>query len=241
MLMELMVGLSEENSLENHSSEAVDVRRFNELETVIERGQQTFVEVGLALAEIRDSRLYREDFATFEEYCNERWGWTASRSRKLISSAEAVAEMQSGKIFPPVANAGQASELAKIKDPEVRAQVWQQVNEMATEVEATVTAKLINQAVALHTQEMPTVEAVAECVEARQKHIEEVKNDPRHVWADLFYEMSKRFASIRQNGGIQAMATHWNSAQQINVLGRMKELQQSLETTINELEGAIQK
>ncbi len=31
--------------------------RLAELETVIERGQQTFIEVGLALTEIRESRL----------------------------------------------------------------------------------------------------------------------------------------------------------------------------------------
>ena len=42
-------------------------------EMVIEMGWSTFVEVGLALARIRDARLYRIEFDTFETYCRERW------------------------------------------------------------------------------------------------------------------------------------------------------------------------
>ena len=37
------------------------------IQQTIEAGRKTFVEVGLALAEIRDARLYRSDFDTFEE------------------------------------------------------------------------------------------------------------------------------------------------------------------------------
>lgn len=37
--------------------------RLEELEATIERGLTTFVEVGLALLEIRDSRLYRAEGA----------------------------------------------------------------------------------------------------------------------------------------------------------------------------------
>lgn len=118
-------------------STTLEKSRLSELETVIERGQQTFIDVGLALAEIRDSRLYREGFATFEDYCKERWGWNASRSRQLIGAAEAVAQMQRVTIvtphdfdtnprihfdnpatWPPPKNEGQARELAKIKRAE---------------------------------------------------------------------------------------------------------------------------
>lgn len=38
---------------------SIDIRRRGELEAAIERGLQTFVEVGNAIREIRDSRLYR--------------------------------------------------------------------------------------------------------------------------------------------------------------------------------------
>jgi hypothetical protein len=57
-------------------------------EAVIARGLTTFIEVGEALGRIRDSRLYRASHGTFDEYCRDRWGWTASRARQLMGAAE---------------------------------------------------------------------------------------------------------------------------------------------------------
>lgn len=48
-------------------SESIQTNRKHELEQVIERGLQTFVEVGNAIREIRDSRLYKDEYGTFEE------------------------------------------------------------------------------------------------------------------------------------------------------------------------------
>ncbi len=58
--------------------------RLLECERVIERGLNTFVEVGAALLEIRDGRLYKNDYSTFEDYCRERWGFTRMRATQLI-------------------------------------------------------------------------------------------------------------------------------------------------------------
>jgi hypothetical protein len=66
-------------------------RSLAELEAVIERGRQTFVEVGLALLEIRARRLFRElGFATFTDYCRQRWDFTPQRAVQLIQAAEVV-------------------------------------------------------------------------------------------------------------------------------------------------------
>jgi hypothetical protein len=59
-------------------------------EATIERGLATFVDVGQALFAIRDGRLYRLDYGTFEDYCRERWGFTGERARLLMRSAEVV-------------------------------------------------------------------------------------------------------------------------------------------------------
>ena len=59
-----------------------------ELEKVIERHKLSFVEVGEALTRIRDERLYRDTHATFEGYCQERWGWGRTRAHRLIEAAE---------------------------------------------------------------------------------------------------------------------------------------------------------
>ncbi|HOC55674.1 MAG TPA: hypothetical protein PKI20_08645 [Verrucomicrobiota bacterium] len=62
-------------------------QRLAELEKTIGRGQKTFVEVGLALAEIRDLRLYKREYSSFKEYCQKKWGWTKQHAYRLIEAA----------------------------------------------------------------------------------------------------------------------------------------------------------
>ncbi len=71
-------------------SELVDQARLAELEAVVDRGLQTFYEVGSALLEIREQRLYRQSHKTFEWYCRERFGFSDSRGRQLIAAARTV-------------------------------------------------------------------------------------------------------------------------------------------------------
>lgn len=65
-----------------------------QLEKVIERGAKTFLEVGRALAAIRDSKLYREGFKTFEAYCSERWGYEKRYSHYLANASETAVRIQ---------------------------------------------------------------------------------------------------------------------------------------------------
>ena len=46
-------------------------QQFDQLDETVRRGLATFIEVGQALTEIRDRRLYREDYSTFEDYLAE--------------------------------------------------------------------------------------------------------------------------------------------------------------------------
>jgi hypothetical protein len=62
-------------------------KRLIELEKVIEAGQQTFIEVGTALAEIRDARLYKADYKTFENYCVSKWGFRRAHAYRIIEAA----------------------------------------------------------------------------------------------------------------------------------------------------------
>jgi hypothetical protein len=89
-----------------------------ELEHIIETGRQRFIEVGNALAEIRDARLYRADFTSFEAYCQEMWGFTKQHAYRLIKAAP-IAERNL-----QVTSLNQASELAKVAAPK-RAAVLQ--------------------------------------------------------------------------------------------------------------------
>ncbi len=102
-----------------------DDERLTELEKTIARGKKTFVEVGLALAEIRDLRLYRREYGGFEEYCRRKWGWSKPYCTQLITAA-AVVEALPATTKVAIATESQARELAKVA-PADRAGVVQAV------------------------------------------------------------------------------------------------------------------
>ncbi len=65
-------------------------------EATIEQGTKTFLEVGNALSTIRDQRLYRADYGSFEEYLQERWASLGGRrvADRLIAAAEIEADLR---------------------------------------------------------------------------------------------------------------------------------------------------
>lgn len=96
-------------------------KRLHELEKIIKRGKQTFVQVGLALVEIRDGRLYKSDFNSFEDYCREKWGWSKPYCTQLITAARVVNQLPQQSAVA-IATESQARELSKV-EPEKRASV----------------------------------------------------------------------------------------------------------------------
>ncbi len=102
--------------------------RLEKLEREIKTGISTFVKVGLALAEIRDARLYRATHGTFEAYCRERWNLSRPRAYELMQAA-AVA-----KSLPLSATADTTERalrpLAKL-EPAARREVWAKAQKAA--------------------------------------------------------------------------------------------------------------
>lgn len=97
-------------------------------EAVIAKGLQTFIEVGQALLTIRDNRLYRTSYGTFEEYCRKTWGMSKTHANRVIDSAE-VAEVLTPIGVTP-ATESQARELAPLKDdPNAMRAVWETAND----------------------------------------------------------------------------------------------------------------
>ncbi|HPV10600.1 MAG TPA: hypothetical protein PKW83_07980 [Verrucomicrobiota bacterium] len=90
-----------------------EARRLAELEKMIARGKQTFVEVGLALAEIRDLRLYKGEYSSFREYCQKKWGWEKRYTNYVIAGAEAVRSLPE-KVGTAVPTLAAARELARV-------------------------------------------------------------------------------------------------------------------------------
>lgn len=53
---------------------SVEIQHLRRLEAIARRNLDTYIEVGNALASIRDERLYRDTHASFEAYARDRWG-----------------------------------------------------------------------------------------------------------------------------------------------------------------------
>jgi hypothetical protein len=118
---------NEEIDMKNHRM-VMSIResqRLAELEKMIAKGKKTFVEVGLALAEIRDLRLFRPEYSSFRDYCQEKWGWNKSYAYYMIDSAEVVKALPE-KVSTIVDSEAAARELAKV-EPEQRAVVVEEI------------------------------------------------------------------------------------------------------------------
>lgn len=115
-------------------------------EAIIERGLQTFVEVGNALLAIRDGRLYREKWPTFEAYCQCRWGFAGSRARQLIGAAKAMVNLESVTNVTP-ANEAQVRPLVPL-GPEEQRRAWAQAIETAEDAGESLAARHVKQAAA---------------------------------------------------------------------------------------------
>lgn len=115
-------------------------------EATIERGLKTFVEVGRALQAIRDERLYREQYDRFEDYCQERWGWSRQRAYQFIDAAETTGRLTTIVDTHP-ATESQARPLTQLP-PEEQADAWEEVVTEAEETGEKITARKVQQVVA---------------------------------------------------------------------------------------------
>ncbi len=124
------------------AEESAELARYEE---VIDRsrGKVTFVEVGRALLAVRDGRLYRAEYGTFEAYCDQRWGMSDSRARQLCIAAETVTTVTvDGGQLP--ANEAQARALAMVPERE-RAEVWHEAVQRSHGKPTASTIRLIHQ------------------------------------------------------------------------------------------------
>jgi hypothetical protein len=111
--------------------------RLAELESIVERGLATFVEVGAALLEIRDSRLYHQTHKTFEDYCRERWEMSRQRAHQLIEASEVARNLSTVVDVSPTSER-QVRPLAKL-EPEQQREAWK----AAIEINPTPTAEQV--------------------------------------------------------------------------------------------------
>lgn len=113
--------------------------RLFQLEETIRQGLNTFVDVGNALLEIRDKRLYRQEYSTFEDYCNKQWNMARRTAYQLIDAAEVVENVRNcAQILPT--NESQARPLASL-EPEEQVEAWKRV--ITSTPEGKITAAIV--------------------------------------------------------------------------------------------------
>lgn len=119
------------------------IKKFFQLEKIIEKGKLSFIEVGTALLIIREEKLYKDTFRTFEEYCQERWGFQRNYANRLIASAKVVENLVPIGTKKPTSES-QVRPLTHLK-PEQQKQAWEKAIE--TTPEGKITAKHIEKIV----------------------------------------------------------------------------------------------
>lgn len=100
-------------------------------EAVIQQGLSSFVEVGKSLAKIRNLKLYRNDYSTFEQYCVERWGMARPYAYQVIAASEVVNNLSANAdSFPALPQTeSQARPLTKLKNPDDQRAVWDRITQ----------------------------------------------------------------------------------------------------------------
>lgn len=101
-----------------------DKKALKQHESTIENGLKSFVDVGNALAAIRDTELYMGEYTTFEAYCKKRWNLGKSRAYQYIESAQVTEALSTIVDVEPPQNEAQARVLADLPNESAQATVW---------------------------------------------------------------------------------------------------------------------
>ena len=145
--------------------EILNIDESHELErceVVIKQGLNTFIEVGEALFIIRDKRLYRREFNTFEDYCQEKWSMPRQHVNRMISGYKIVNHLEPmGSILPE--SERQVRPLTSL-EPEIQKEVWKEVVKQSEETRQPITAA--------------KVQSVVNDWKPVNQEIKEVKNEP---------------------------------------------------------------
>ena len=112
-----------------HTISEMETHRLAKCEAVVERHLASFIEVGSALLEIRNGRLYRSEYETFEAYCKERWGMSRPRAYQLVAATEAVGNLST--IVDKPTSEAQARPLTRLETPDLQREAWQEAVDTA--------------------------------------------------------------------------------------------------------------
>jgi hypothetical protein len=100
---------------------------LHRLEGIVRRGIETFLEVGRALKEIHDRKLYRASHRSFHAYVSGHFGMERAHAHRLVQSAAVVANLSPMGDIPMPVNERQIRPLTRFEKPEKQREVWAEV------------------------------------------------------------------------------------------------------------------
>jgi len=128
--------------------EILNIDESHELErceVVIKQGLNTFIEVGEALFIIRDKKLYRREFNTFEDYCQQKWTLSKPYVNRIIAASLTFNNLTPmGAILPE--SERQVRPLTSL-EPEIQKEVWKEVVKQSEETRQPITAARVQEIV----------------------------------------------------------------------------------------------
>lgn len=136
-----------------------DRERLAHCERLIETGVGAYFNMGLALREIQEHKLYRHEHSTFEEYLNARWGLKPSTAYRCIGAAITTRALIDGGETEPPRKESQVRPLVGLDESDAR-EAWSAARDIAG-------------------GKRPTARQVAEAV----SRVEESKRDPTRSYA----------------------------------------------------------
>jgi hypothetical protein len=98
--------------------------RWKELNAVVGHGIRELFKVGAALGEIRRSKLYREEFSTWEGYCAALEGLSKAHADRLVRCAKILSDLAPIRAKLPTTES-QIRELGRLPKAEHRQLAWQ--------------------------------------------------------------------------------------------------------------------
>jgi hypothetical protein len=181
-------------------------------EVVIKQGLKTFIEVGEALFIIRDKRLYRREFNTFEDYCQEKWSMPRQHVNRMISGYKIVNHLEPiGSILPE--SESQIRPLTSL-EPEIQKEVWNEVVKQSEETRQPITAA--------------KVQSVVNNWKPVNQEIKEIKNEPMFAIStpeELLKkakEVAKERAEVKRQIIDQKGSTEVIPLEDLELINRMK-------------------
>ena len=72
---------------------ATEEKRFLQLKKVVKQGVATFVQVGKALFDIREARLYRGTHGTFVKFCKDEFNLSYSYAHRIIEASKVATKL----------------------------------------------------------------------------------------------------------------------------------------------------